>query len=71
MNKNVNNMNMVMMSVLDTLMHHHFVFIINGGGTYWLKYKIKILILDVPIRKKSDWFFFVAHVVKLANTHLN
>ena len=34
MNKNVNNMNMVMMSVLDTLMRHHFVFIINGGGTY-------------------------------------
>ena len=37
MNKNVNNMNMVMeMSVLDTLMvlRHQFVFIINGGGTY-------------------------------------
>ena len=37
MNKNMNNMNLVMgMGVLDTLMvlRHHFVFIINGGGTY-------------------------------------
>ena len=38
MNKNVNNMmwNDMEMSVLDTLMvlRHHFVFIINGGGTY-------------------------------------